>query len=93
MDREALERGIARRLLDHLADRTTDLADDVLEVSTDIYLGAHHDREVEVLFRAKGLVELPVAEGYGLIVGRLRPGPAIDIDDYLGPGLLDEVRD
>jgi choline monooxygenase len=182
MDREALERGIARRMLDHLDHRTTDLADDVLEVSTDVYLGAHHDREVESLFRGqplvlclsgalpgpetyrtvdicgtpvllardadgkvrsfanicrhrgvrvadgggtakkftcpfhawtysldgslfkvptgeafegmgfeqKGLVELPVAEGYGLIVGRLRPGPAVDIDDYLGPGLLDE---
>jgi phenylpropionate dioxygenase-like ring-hydroxylating dioxygenase large terminal subunit len=39
----------------------------------------------------KGLVELPVAEGYGLIVGRLRPGPDVDIDDYLGPGLADEL--
>jgi choline monooxygenase len=39
----------------------------------------------------KGLVELPVAEGYGLIVGRLRPGPAVDIDDYLGLGLADEL--
>jgi choline monooxygenase len=32
-----------------------------------------------------------VAEGYGLIVGRLRPGPAVDIDDYLGLGLADEL--
>ena len=39
----------------------------------------------------KGLVELPVAEGYGLIVGRLRPGGAVDIEDYLGPGLADEL--
>ncbi len=39
----------------------------------------------------KGLVELPVAEGYGLIVGCLRPGPPIDIDEYLGPGLADEL--
>jgi len=39
----------------------------------------------------KGLIELPVAEGYGLIVGRLRPGPAIDIDEYLGPGLSAEL--
>jgi phenylpropionate dioxygenase-like ring-hydroxylating dioxygenase large terminal subunit len=39
----------------------------------------------------KGLVELPVAEGYGLVVGRLRPGPPIDIDAYLGPGLTDEL--
>jgi phenylpropionate dioxygenase-like ring-hydroxylating dioxygenase large terminal subunit len=39
----------------------------------------------------KGLVELPVTEGYGLIVGRLQPGPAIDIDDYLGPDLAGEL--
>ena len=183
MDREALEHSLARRLLDHLEHRTTDLADEVMELPTDVYLGAHHDREVEVLFlgrplllalsgalpgpetyrtvdlcgvpvllvrdaagkvrsfanacrhrgvrvvdgagtvkkftcpfhawtynldgtlfrvpvsegfegmcfERKGLVELPVTEGYGLIVGRLRPGPAVDIDDYLGPGLLDEL--
>jgi phenylpropionate dioxygenase-like ring-hydroxylating dioxygenase large terminal subunit len=183
MDREALERSLARRLLDHLDNKTTDLADEVMELSTDVYLGAHHDREVEVLFRSrplvlalsgglpgpesyltvdvcgtplllvrgedgkvrsfanacrhrgvrvvdgvgktkkftcpfhawtynldgslfrvptpegfegmcvadKGLVELPVAEGYGLIVGRLRHGPEIDIDEYLGLGLVDEL--
>lgn len=39
----------------------------------------------------KGLVELPVAEGYGLVVGRLRPGPPVDVDAYLGPGLADEL--
>ena len=39
----------------------------------------------------KGLVPLPVAEGYGLVVGRLRPGPPIDIDEYLGPELADEL--
>ena len=39
----------------------------------------------------KGLVELPVAEGYGLVVGRLRPGPPVDVDAYLGPGLVDEL--
>ena len=39
----------------------------------------------------KGLVELPVAEGYGLIVGRLRPGGEVDVDTYLGPGLTDEL--
>jgi choline monooxygenase len=39
----------------------------------------------------KGLVELPVAEGYGLVVGRLRPGPPVDIDDYLGPELAEEL--
>lgn len=183
MDKEALEHSLARRLLDHIENKTTDLADEVMELSTDVYLGAHHDREVEVLFRgrplvlalsgalpgpetyrtvdicgtpillardgagrvrsfanvcrhrgvrvadgggaakrftcpfhawtynldgslfrvptpegfegmcrpAKGLVELPVTEGYGLVVGRLRPGPAIDMDDYLGPGLADEL--
>jgi len=183
MDREALERSLAQRLLHHLENRTTDLADGVLEVPTDVYLGAHHDREVSVLFLGqplvlalsgalprpetyrtvdvcgtplllvrdsggkvrsfantcrhrgvrvadgggaakrftcpfhawtynldgslfnvpvetafegmcfadKGLVELPVAEGYGLIVGRLRHGPAIDVEDYLGPGLVDEL--
>jgi choline monooxygenase len=39
----------------------------------------------------KGLVPLPVAEGYGLVVGRLRPGPPIDIDEYLGPELAHEL--
>ena len=183
MDKEALERSLARRLLDHIDNKTTDLADEVMEVSTDVYLGAHHDREVEVLFRGrplvlalsgalpgpetyrtvdllgtpillardeagkvrsfanacrhrgvrvadgggaakkftcpfhawtynldgslfripvpegfegldlscKSLIELPVTEGYGLIVGRLQPGPPIDIDGYLEPGLIDEL--
>ena len=39
----------------------------------------------------KGLVELPVAEKYGLVVGRLRRGPAIDIDAFLGPQLAQEL--
>jgi phenylpropionate dioxygenase-like ring-hydroxylating dioxygenase large terminal subunit len=183
MDREALEHSLARRLLDHIESKTTDLADEVMELPTDVYLGAHHDREVEVLFRGrplllalsgalpgpetyrtvdicgtpillardetgrvrsfanacrhrgvrvadgggpakrltcpfhawtynldgslfrvptpegfegmciadKGLIELPVAEGYGLIVGRLQPGPEVDIDGYLGVGLTDEL--
>jgi phenylpropionate dioxygenase-like ring-hydroxylating dioxygenase large terminal subunit len=183
MDREALELDLARRLLDHIEHGTTDMADSVLEVPTDVYQGAHHDREVEALFRgyplvlalsgalpapgtyftadlcgtpvlltrdetgrvraflngcrhrgvrvcdgggssrtltcpfhawtykldgslfripvaegfegmdftSKGLVELPVAEGYGLVVGRLRPGPAVDIDEYLGPDLAGEL--
>jgi choline monooxygenase len=39
----------------------------------------------------KGLVELPVAEGYGLIIGRLRPGDPVDVEAYLGPGLTDEL--
>jgi phenylpropionate dioxygenase-like ring-hydroxylating dioxygenase large terminal subunit len=187
MDKEALEHSLARRLLDHLEHRTTDLADGVLEIPTEVYLGAHHDREVKGLFLGqplvlalsgalpgpgsyrtvdicgtplllvrgedgkarsfanacrhrgvrvadgggktgrftcpfhawtynldgslfrvptpegfegmcladKGLIELPVAEGYGLIVGRLRHGlqhgPAVDIDDYLGPELAGEL--
>ncbi len=182
MDREAFERSLVRRLLDHLEHRTTDLADEVMELPTDVYSAAHHEQEVEVLFRGrplvfclsgalpgpetfrtvdlcgtpilltrdgqgrvralanacrhrgvrvadgagkakrftcpfhawtydldgrlsavpsaetfdgmcwerKGLVELPVTEGYGLIVGRLRMGPFPDMEDYLGPGLADE---
>jgi choline monooxygenase len=39
----------------------------------------------------KGLVELPVAEGYGLVVGRLRPGPPVDVDEFLGPELAHEL--
>jgi phenylpropionate dioxygenase-like ring-hydroxylating dioxygenase large terminal subunit len=39
----------------------------------------------------KGLIELPVTEGYGLVVGRLRPGAPVDIDAYLGPGLAEEL--
>src|SRR4029077_18847865 len=39
----------------------------------------------------KGLIDLPVAEGYGVVVGRLRPGAPVDIDDYLGPGLAEEL--
>ncbi|WP_019925646.1 aromatic ring-hydroxylating dioxygenase subunit alpha [Nocardia sp. BMG111209] len=183
MDRQALEYQLAHRLLDHLEHRTTDLADSILELPTDIYSAERHREELDVLFHRqpvvlclsgalpgpgtyrtvdlcgtpilltrdengkvralanacrhrgvrvvdgagaakrftcpfhawtydlegklvavtssefftglctedKGLVELPVAEGYGLIVGRLRPGDPIDIDDYLGPGLVDEL--
>jgi phenylpropionate dioxygenase-like ring-hydroxylating dioxygenase large terminal subunit len=39
----------------------------------------------------KSLVELPVAEGHGLVVGRLRPGPPIDLDEFLGPALANEL--
>jgi phenylpropionate dioxygenase-like ring-hydroxylating dioxygenase large terminal subunit len=39
----------------------------------------------------KGLVELPVAEGYGLVLGRLRPGDPIDVDEHLGRGLAEEL--
>jgi len=183
VDRETLERSLARRLLDHLEQHTTDLADDALELGADIYSPERHAEEVEILFRdrplvfclsgalpgpgtfravdlcgtpilltrdadgrvralanvcrhrgvrvadgagraqkltcpfhawtydltgrlvavptekafegmcreSKGLVELPVAEDHGLIVGRLRPGPAVNIEDYLSPGLADEL--
>jgi phenylpropionate dioxygenase-like ring-hydroxylating dioxygenase large terminal subunit len=184
MDREALEHGLVRRLLDHIENHTTDMADAVYEVPAEAYTSrAHLDQEVEVLFNGsplvlclsgslprpgtyttvdlcgtpvlvtrdsegmahamvnmcrhrgvrvadgsgetrrltcpfhawsydiegrlvgvpvaagfegmrredKGLVQLEVAEKYGLIVGRLRPGPPIDMDEYLGPGLTDEL--
>jgi hypothetical protein len=39
----------------------------------------------------KGLVELPVAERYGLVVGRLRLGQPVDIDQYLGADLAEEL--
>jgi len=184
MDREALEHSLVRRLLDHIVQHTTDMADEVFEVSAEKYTSrAHFERELEVLFNGsplvlclsaavprpgtyrtvdlcgtpilvtrdsqgqvramanvcrhrgvrvvdgsgearrftcpfhawvydlegklvgvpvadgfegmcredKGLVQLEVAEGYGLIVGRIRPGPPIDMDEYLGPGLSDEV--
>ena len=45
----------------------------------------------EVCREEKGLIELPVAEGYGLVVGRLRPGPPVDLDAYLGPDLAAEL--
>ncbi|TDC67744.1 (2Fe-2S)-binding protein [Actinomadura sp. GC306] len=183
MDKEALDRSLARRLLDHIEHRTTDLAAGVLELPTGGYSPESHAEEVEVLFRDrplvlclsgalpepgtywtvdlcgvpvlltrdaggrvramanacrhrgvrvadgagrakrltcpfhgwtydlagrldrvpfgeafegmcladKGLVELPVAEGYGLVIGRLRPGPVPDVDDYLGPELAGEL--
>jgi choline monooxygenase len=39
----------------------------------------------------KGLVELPVAEGHGLVIGGLRPGEGIDVDELLGPELAEEL--
>jgi phenylpropionate dioxygenase-like ring-hydroxylating dioxygenase large terminal subunit len=184
VDREALEHSLVRRLIDHLDQHTTDMADDVFEVPAYAYTSpAYLEEELEVLFKGyplvlclsgalpgpatyrtvdlcgtpilvtrdtqgrvramanicrhrgvrvadgggdarrftcpfhawvydlegklvgvpvasgfegmhreeKGLVELPVAEGYGLILGRLRPGPPIDVDGYLGPGITDEL--
>lgn len=184
MDREALDRSLVRRLIDHVENGTTDLCDDVLEVPAEVYTSATHlDRELDALFHArplvlclsgalpgpgsyktvdlcgtpvlltrdadgqvhalanacrhrgvrvadgcgearrftcpfhawvydtrgqlvglptasafegmcredKGLVPLPVAEGYGLVVGRLRPGPPVDVDELLGPRLAEEL--
>jgi phenylpropionate dioxygenase-like ring-hydroxylating dioxygenase large terminal subunit len=184
LDKEALDRSIARRLLDHIANHTTDMAAEMLEVPLEAYTSDEHYRqELEVLFRDqplvlclsgavpspgsylaldiagvplivtrdsdgqvhalanmcrhrgvrivdghgvarrftcpfhawvydldgrlagvpvaegfetmcredKGLVELPVAEGYGLVVGRIRPGPAVEIESYLGAGLAEEL--
>lgn len=184
MDKEALEHDIARRLLAHVVDGTTDLCDDVMEVPADNYTSpVRYDAEIQKLFlghplllclsgaipevgsylavdicdtpvlvtrdpdgraRAyanicrhrgvrlmdgvgstrrftcpfhawtydlhgalaglpvagafdsvcredKGLIELPVAEGYGLVVGGLRPGDPIDIDEFVPPGLAHEL--
>src|SRR5262245_5388866 len=184
MDKDVLDRSIARRLLDHIEHQTTDMAEGVLELPADIYFSeTHYQEELEVLFgeaplvfclsgalprpgsyltlqmlgvpilltrdaagqvhamangcrhlgvrvvdgagearrftcpfhawvydlegrlvgmpvadafselcrEEKGLVDLPVAEGYGLVVGRLRPGPPVDIDEYLGPDLAAEL--
>jgi phenylpropionate dioxygenase-like ring-hydroxylating dioxygenase large terminal subunit len=184
VDREALERSLAKRLVDHLEHHTTDMASAVLEVPSEIYTSPErYAAEVEVLFKGtplvfglsgalphpgtywtvdlmgtpvlltrdtegkvhalvnvcrhrgvrvvdgcgsarrfscpfhawnydldgtllrmpfpegfegmdladKGLIELPVAEGYGLIVGRLRPGPPVDLDEFLGPDLSGEL--
>jgi len=184
MDKEALEHQLARRLLDHIENGTTDMADAVLEVPATVYTSEdRYADEVDVLFRdhpqvlclsgavpdpgsyltvdicgtpvlvtrakdgrvramanicrhrgvrvvdgvgharrftcpfhnwvydtegtlvgmpvadafegmcreEKGLIDLPVAEGYGVVVGRLRPGAPVDIDDYLGPELAEEL--
>ena len=56
MDREALEYSLVRRLLKHIEDRTTDLADDVMELSTDVYSRERYEREAQVLFRDQPLV-------------------------------------
>lgn len=37
------------------------------------------------------LIELPVAEGYGLVIGGLRPGDPVDVDELLGPALAEEL--
>ncbi len=183
MDKAALDLGLARRLVDHIAHGTTDLAETVYELPTDTYTQAHLADELRVLFldrplvlglsadlprpgpyrtvdlcgtpllltrdhngrahallnacrhrgvrvtdgtgtaqrvtcpfhawsyhldghlahtpvpdgfdgmrrEAKGLVELPSDEGHGLIIGRLRPGPPVDVHTWLGPDLAHEL--
>ena len=57
MDKEALDRSLARRLLDHIEAGTTDLADEVMELGTDLYTSAdHHEVELDVLFHRQPLV-------------------------------------
>ena len=57
MDKEALEHGLARRLLDHIEAGTTDLADEVMELWSDLYTSPdHHEVELDVLFRRQPLV-------------------------------------
>jgi nitrite reductase/ring-hydroxylating ferredoxin subunit len=57
VDREALDHSLARRLIDHIENGTTDLDDGVLEVPSEIYTSAWHlQRELEVLFHARPLV-------------------------------------
>jgi choline monooxygenase len=185
MDRDALDRSLARRLVDHIEAGTTDLADGIMEVPVEVYTSADRlRREVDALFRGqplvlclsgalpepgayvtvdlcgtpilvtrdgdgkvhallnacrhrgvrvadgcgtvrrftcrfhnwtydaagtlvglpvasafedmcredKGLVELPVGEGYGLVIGMLQPGEPIDVDEYLGPELAAELE-
>ena len=184
MDKDVLDRSIARRLLDHIEHQTTDMADGVLELPADIYSSeAHYQEELEVLFseaplvfclsgalprpgsyltlqmlgvpilltrdaagrvhalanvcrhrgvrvvdgrgearrftcpfhawvydlegklvgvpvaegfeglcrEERGLIELPVAEGFGLVVGRLRRGDPVAIESYLGSELTEEL--
>src|SRR5215471_13199876 len=56
MDREALEHALVRRLLDHLENGTTDMADGVMELPTELYSQERQQEEVEVLFRGRPLV-------------------------------------
>jgi choline monooxygenase len=57
VDREALEHSLARRLLDHVEQGTTDLADAVLEVAAESYTSPDRlAEEVDVLFLGRPLV-------------------------------------
>ena len=184
VDRRTLERSLVRRLLNHIEQRTTDMAEGCLEVACETYTShARHVEERDVLFldqplvlcmsgalpgpntylaielcetpllltrdgdgkvhallnscrhrgarvadgsgaarrftcpfhswsynasgaliglpvasgfegmcrQDKGLIPLPVDEGHGLIVGRLRPGPPVSVDAYLGAELAHEL--
>ncbi len=50
MDRESLEHSLVRRLLEHVANRTTDLAAQVLELPTSAYSEQRQAEELRVLF-------------------------------------------
>ena len=57
MDKDALNRSLARRLLDHIDNHTTDEAESVLEVPAELYTSEAHFRdELEVLFLDQPLV-------------------------------------
>ena len=57
MDKEALDRSIARRLIEHIEHGTTDMAPSVLELPADVYSSeARFQREAETLFRNHPLV-------------------------------------
>jgi len=80
VDREALEHSLVRRLLDHIEQGTTDLADAVLEVPADTYTSSDRlAQEVEALFLGQPLVfclsgALPGPGNYRAVVfGRTEP--------------------
>jgi phenylpropionate dioxygenase-like ring-hydroxylating dioxygenase large terminal subunit len=57
VDREALEHSLVRRLLDHVDQGTTDLADALLEVRADSYTSPDRlAEEIDVLFLGHPLV-------------------------------------
>ena len=57
VDREALEHSLVRRLLDHIEHRTTDMAEDVMEVPAATYTSReHYERELDTLFADAPLV-------------------------------------
>jgi phenylpropionate dioxygenase-like ring-hydroxylating dioxygenase large terminal subunit len=57
MDRDALDRSLARRLVDHIEGGTTDFADAVMEVPVEVYTSADHlRRELDALFLGRPLV-------------------------------------